>query len=127
MENKEIKQRFVDKKNGLEYIRVGDYFIPNLRVTTQLNNTKLGKYGRMRLRYLKEHRKAEYLILLMEDKLGEHLREIDITATNRYQLLLKQFAEKENITEELKVKDQLEWVSKMNNLSLIHISEPTRH
>lgn len=70
----------------------------------------------MRLRYLKEHRKAEYLILLMEDKLGEHLREIDITATNRYQLLLKQFAEKENITEELKVKDQLEWVSKMNNI-----------
>jgi len=116
MENKEIKQRFVDEKNGLEYIRVGDYFIPNLRVTTQLNNTKLGKYGRMRLRYLKEHRKAEYLILLMEDKLGEHLREIDITATNRYQLLLKQFAEKENITEELKVKDQLEWVSKMNNI-----------
>ena len=98
MENKEIKQRFVDEKNELEYIRVGDYFIANLRVTTQLNNTKLGKYGRMRLRYLKEHRKAEYLILLMEDKLGEHLREIDITATNRYQLLLKEFAEKENIT-----------------------------
>ena len=116
MKNKEIKQRFIDEKNGLEYIRVGDYFIPNLKVTTQLNNTKLGEYRRMRLRYLKEYRKAEYLILLMEDKLSEHLIEIDITATNRYKILLKQLTEKENITEELKVKDQLGWVSKMNNI-----------
>ena len=56
----------------------------------------------MRLNYLKTQKKAEYSILLMEDKLSEHLQEIDKTATNRYNLLMKQFAEQENITEELK-------------------------
>ena len=70
----------------------------------------------MRLNYLKTQKKAEYSILLMEDKLSEHLREIDETATARYNLLMKQFAERENITEELKANNQLEWVAKMNSI-----------
>ena len=55
----------------------------------------------------------------MDDKLSEHLQEIDVTATNRYNLLMKQFAERENITEELKEKDQMKWVGLMNNISNI--------
>lgn len=71
---------------------------------------------KMRLHYLKTQKKAEYTILLMEDKLSEHLHDIDNTATNRYKLLMKQFAEQENITEELKATNQLEWVCKINSI-----------
>ena len=70
----------------------------------------------MRLHYLKTQKKAEYTILLTEDKLNKHLQEIDKTATNRYNLLMKQLAEQENITEELKAINQLEWVGKMNSI-----------
>ena len=99
----------------IDYRKCGDYYIPNL-VISNTKNFKLGKYGKMRLNYLKTQKKAEYSILLMEDKLSEHLQEIDKTATNRYNLLMKQFAEQENITEELKAINQLEWVGKMNSI-----------
>lgn len=99
----------------IDYRKCGDYFIPNL-VISNTNNFKLGKYGKIRLNYLKAQKKAEYTILLIEDKLSEHLQEIDETATNRYQLLMKQFAEQENVTEELKTTNQLEWVAKMNSI-----------
>ena len=99
----------------IDYRKCGDYYIPNL-VISNTKNFKLGKYGKMRLNYLKTQKKAEYTILLMEDKLSEHLQEIDKTVTNRYNLLMKQFAEQENITEELKAINQLEWVGKMNSI-----------
>lgn len=99
----------------IDYRKCGDYYIPNL-VISNTKNYELGKYGRMRLNYLKTQKKAEYTILLMEDKLSEHLQEIDKTATNRYNLLMKQLAEQENITEELKAKNQLEWVGKINSI-----------
>ena len=98
----------------IDYRKCGDYYIPNL-VISNTKNFKLGKYGKMRLNYLKTEKKAEYTILLMDDKLSEHLQEIDETATARYNLLMKQFAEQENITEELKANNQLEWVKLMNN------------
>ena len=97
----------------LEYTKVGDYYIPNL-IAPNMKAFKIGKYGRMRLRYLKENKKAEYTVLLIENKLQEHLMEIDKTANARFELLMKQFAEKENITEELKATNQMEWVGKMN-------------
>ena len=99
----------------LEYIKMGDYYIPNL-VAPNMKGFKIGKYGRMRLRYLKENKKAEYTILLIENKLQAHLMEIDKTANARFELLMKQFAERENITEELKATNQMEWVGKMNGI-----------
>ena len=99
----------------IDYRKCGDYYIPNL-VISNTKSFKLGKYGKMRLHYLKTQKKAEYTILLMEDKLSKHLQDIDNTATNRYKLLMRQFAEQENITEELKATNQLEWVSKMNSI-----------
>ena len=101
---------------NIEYTKQGDYYIPNI---IALENTKgfiLSKYGRMRLRYLKEHKKAEYTILLMNNKLQSHLIEIDKTANKRFNLLMQQFAKQENITEELKINNQMEWVAKMNNI-----------
>lgn len=81
-----------------------------------MKNFEIGKYGKLRLKYLKEHKKAEYTILLMDNKLQKHLMEIDKIANERFDLLMKQFSQKENITEELKAKDQLKWVGLMNNI-----------
>ena len=100
----------------LEYRKCGDYYIPNLVAPENMKNFKIGKYGNLRLRYLKEHKKAEYTILLMDNKLQKHLMDIDTTAKERFDLLMKQFAEKENITEELKATNQMEWVCRMNNI-----------
>ena len=100
----------------LEYRKCGDYNIPNLVAPENMKNFKIGKYGNLRLRYLKEHKKAEYTILLMDNKLQKHLMDIDKTANERFDLLMKQFAEQENITEELKVTNQMEWVCRMNNI-----------
>ena len=99
----------------ITYQRVGDFYIPNLTVAkSKYSDYKLGKYGRMRARYLKEHKKAEYTILLIDGKLDEHLYNTDIECKKRFELLMKQFTERENITEELKATNQLGWVQKMN-------------
>ena len=70
----------------------------------------------MRARYLRENKKAEYSIMMIDNTLQNHLIEVDETAKARFDLLIKQFAEKENITEELKARNQLEWVAQMNNI-----------
>lgn len=116
MENKELKDRFIDERTGIEYILHGDYYLPNLTDTASVSFSELGRYGRMRLRYLKQYKRAEYTILWANNKLRNHLKEIDKTANERLNLLIKQLAEKENITEELKANNQLEWVGKMNNI-----------
>lgn len=116
MENTELKERFIDEKTGIEYIRKGDYYFPNLIDSASVKANELGKYGKLRLKYLLEHKKIEYTILWIENKLRSHLLEIDRIANERFYLLMKQFAEQENITEELKANNQLEWVSSMNNI-----------
>lgn len=100
----------------IEYTKVGDYYLQNLVAPSNMKNFEIGKYGKLRLKYLKEHKKAEYTILLMDNKLQKHLMEIDKIANERFDLLMKQFAQKENITEELKAKDQLKLVGLMNNI-----------
>ena len=94
----------------LEYRKCGDYFIPNIVSPNNIKNFRLGKYGRLRLNYLKTNKKAEYMILQMENKLQKHLMDVDITATKRVNAIVKELDKKENVTEELKAKDQLEWV-----------------
>ena len=100
----------------IEYTKVGNYYLPNLVAPENMKNFKIGKYGKLRLNYLKENKRAEYTILLMDNKLQKHLMDIDKTANERFELLMKQFAEKENITEELKASNQMEWVRRMNNI-----------
>ena len=101
----------------IEYSKVGDYYLPNLVAPENMKNFKIGKYGKLRLNYLKENKRAEYTILLMDNKLQKHLMDIDKTANKRFKLLMKQFAEQENITtEELKATNQMEWGCRMNNI-----------
>ena len=77
-----------------------------------IKNFRLGKYGRLRLNYLGTNKKAEYMILQMENKLQKHLMDVDIIATKRVNAIVKALAKKENVTEELKSNNQLEWVRK---------------
>lgn len=114
-ENGNLKERFVDSKTGIEYVLQGDYYIPNIVASENTKNFRLGKYGRLRLNYLKTNKKAEYMILQMENQLQKHLMDVDITATKRINAIVKELAKKENITEELKANNQLEWVKMMNN------------
>lgn len=111
-ENGNLKEKFVDSKTGIEYVLQGDYYIPNIVAPENIKNFRLGKYGRLRLNYLKANKKAEYMILQMENKLQKHLMDVDVTNTKRVSAIVKELAKKENVTEELKANNQLEWVRK---------------
>lgn len=89
-------------------------YIPNLVMPEQEKIT-LNKYGRMRLNYLKENKKAEYSIMLMDGTLNSHLKEIQETTTERVEKIIKQLKEKSNLTEDMKNADMLYWVGMMNN------------
>lgn len=102
----------------ITYHKEGDYFVPNLYLEKEdyKNDYIIGKYGHLRLEYLKNHKKAEYTIMFMNKTLRKHLVDTDIQCTKQFELLMKQFAEREHITEELKANNQIEWVQKMNNI-----------
>lgn len=116
MENVELKERFIDERTGIEYIRCGNYYLPNLVMPKENTNYQIGKYGRMKLNYLKNHKKAEYLNLLIDCKLNRYLHEINIACNERINAIISQLAKQENITEELKATNQMEWVQAMNNI-----------
>ena len=109
MENTEIKEN----KYGIEYTKVGDYYIPNLVLEKEKIN--LNKYGRARLNFLKQNRKAEYTIMFINGTLNNHLKEIQETAQERIDIIIEQLKKQNNITVEMKNTDQLYWVSMMNN------------
>ena len=100
---------------GGTYRRVGDYFIPNL-VLPKSTNYPIGKYGRIRQTFLKNHHYVFYTNLVMNGKLNKHLAEIDKCCNERMELLCNAMAEQEGVTEELKASDQMEWVCRMNNI-----------
>ena len=100
---------------GGSYTMVGGYRLPNL-IAGEPRQLFIGKYGRMRRRYLKEHRPVLYTNLLTTGKLDRHLAEIDEACEKQMELLIKQMAQREGITEELKASDQLEWVRCMNSI-----------
>ena len=115
MENIELKEKFIDEKTGIEYTRKGDYYIPNLTLPKQ-EKINLNKYGRMRLKYLKEHKKADYMTMLMDGTLNLHLKEIQEKAETRVEQIINQLKEKSNLTEDMKNTDQLYWVGTMNSI-----------
>ena len=98
----------------LSYVQQEEYFIPKL--CFEAENPSIGKYGLLRKRYLKEHKRGWYTSLLLTGKLDEHLAEIDRTCTERVELIMNQLARREGVTEALKAADQMEWVRRMNNI-----------
>ena len=100
---------------GGTYTQVGDYLLPNLILPEQ-QDQPLGVWGQRHARYLKQHHKIIYMNLLTSGKLNDYLVDIENQAENLFLQLVKQLAESENITEELKAKEQMEWVAQMNNV-----------
>ncbi len=100
---------------GGTYRQAGDYFIPNLTLP-DTRNYQIGKYGRIRRTYLKEHRKVLYTNLVVEGKLFEHLAENDQSWNKRMEIIVSAMAKQENVTEALKAADQMEWVHRMNSI-----------
>ena len=100
---------------NLTYHRKGDYFFPNLILEPE-QPVQLGKYGRMRKEYLREHRSGTYSELLLEGRLNRHLAEVEETAYDYFDRLTSQMAKEENVTEALKAENQMEWVQRMNNI-----------
>ena len=98
-------------KNKLTYTKVGDYYIPNLTIKP---SPPIGKYGRMRRDYLRNHRPALYNRLILRGNLGEHCVEVNEAIENRLDVLIPQIAESAGVTEKLKETDQMKWVGLMN-------------
>lgn len=103
------------ERNGGTYRQVGDYLLPNLTID-ESEQQQIGKYGLMQKRYLKEHRPALYTNLLTTGKLDQHLDEIDQACEERMELLKRQIAKQERVTETLKAAGQMEWVRRMNSI-----------
>ena len=110
-----MEKYIYNEQNGLWYELQGDYYIPCL-VLDEEDTQPIGMWGRKHLRYIKEHRPVLHTTLLLSGKLNSHLAEIDNRTTEMYDLLMKQLAEKEGITEQLKAQDQMAWVWAMNSI-----------
>ena len=100
---------------GGTYTMQGDYRLPNL-IVEEIDTRTIGVWGQRRLHYLKYHRKVLYYNLLTAGKLHSHLLDIEEQAQGLFSQLVKEHAEKEGITEQLKAIDQMKWVQKMNNI-----------
>ena len=100
---------------GGTYTQVGDYFLPDL-IIGETEHPAIGKYGRMRKRYLKEHRPILFSNLLLSGKLDQHLAETDRTCVDRIEGLTRKMADREGVSEALKAADQFEWVRRMNSI-----------
>ncbi len=111
-------ERYIyDESNGLWYELAGDYYLPSLLSSENKNET--GIWGEKRFEFIKQHKKSFYATLLMTDKFNDYLADIDRRANDMYNTLIKQLAEKENITEKLKEENQMLWEQKMDNIKLI--------
>ena len=111
----ELPKIKIDKRTGIEYHLEGDYYIPNLVMPKQEKIT-LNKYGRIRLNYLKEYKKADYTIMLMNGTLNTHIKEIQETADNRAQQIISELKVKSDLTEDMKNTDMFYWVGTKNSI-----------
>lgn len=102
-----------DKSNGLWYELHGDYYLPCLTVP---ESKPVGVWGRRYRNYLKKHRNQIYTAMLLNGTLEDHVAEIDRQAEEMFDRLIKQMAEQEGVTEQLKARDQMEWVRQMNSI-----------
>ena len=104
-----------NKNNGLWYELQGDYYLPCLKLPEE-EQAYIGIWGQRHLRYLKEHRRVRYANLLTSGKLNSYLVDIDRQAEEMFEQLVKQMAEREGVTEQLKAADSMEWVRKLNSI-----------
>ena len=109
-----MKKHIYEESNRLSYTMHGDYYLPDLAVNEE--EPTYGKYGTLRRQFLKEHRPIRYQNLLLSGKLTAHLNQIDQEVTEQVEVLMKQMAEKQGVTEQVKMQDQMKWVGLMNGI-----------
>ena len=107
-----LKERITE--NGIDYVLVGDYYIPDLKLPEE--SRPIGRYGRLHREYLKQEHPARYSSLILTGKLWTYLADLNEQAEERLDLIMEQMKADEGVTEELKAKNQLEWVGRMNNI-----------
>ena len=105
------------KKDPISYSRYGDYLIPSLILDNGKVTPKIGRYGRLRLKFLKEEMKPVYTKMLMDDTLTDYLLEVDARATDMENMLINEMKKYQNIDEKLKEEDQMKWVGAMNMIA----------
>lgn len=110
-----MENRIYDEKNGLWYEKQGDYYLPCLELPEEEQNS-IGIWGQRHLRYIKQHKRVFYANLLTSCKLSSYLADVDEQAEDMFSRLVKELAEKENITEKLKAENQMLWVQRMNSI-----------
>ena len=109
-------KKTIFEEMGGTYIRHGDYFIPRLTLPDEEKGKVIGVWGQRHLRYLKEHKRFVYLNLMASGRLNEYLANVDEQAENMFSRLVKEYADRQGVTERLKAENQLEWVGRMNNI-----------
>ncbi len=110
-----MKAQSFFEQNGGTYMQVGDYYIPDLK-DEEPGHYSIGKYGRMRKRYLQAHRPILFSELTLSGKLYQHLAETDHACKERVELIIWQMEGREGVTEALKAVDQIEWIRRMNSI-----------
>lgn len=110
---KEMKEKIYDARTGMEYILIGDYYLPALKVP---RTRPVGRWGMLHKAYLKLRKPAYYQRLLLNGKLDAVLADVEEQAAERYEVLIEQMSQRESISEKLKEENQMEWVSRMRNL-----------
>ncbi len=111
-----MKKHFTDEKTGISYTLQGDYYLPDLVLPTEEEYANIGVWGMRHKRFLKENHRVLYTNLMTSGKLTAYLDEVERQATSLFLRLVKELAEKENVTENLKATDQMAWVQRMNNI-----------
>ena len=111
-----MEKHIYNPQTGISYTLQGDYYLPDLALPEEENTPEIGLWGQRHLRYIKQHRKVLYLNLLTTGTLYNHLADIDKQADEMFSRLVKQMAECEGVTEQLKADNQIEWVGRMNNI-----------
>ena len=111
-----MEKHIYNEQTGISYTLHGDYYLPDLALPEEERGVEIGVWGQRHLRYIKQHRKVLYLNLLTSGKLNGHLADIDKQAEDMLSRLVKQMAERECVTEQLKADNQMEWVARMNNI-----------
>ena len=110
-----MEKRIYNEQTGISYTLQGDYYLPDLALPEQ-EDKPIGLWGQRHLRYIKQYHKVRYTSLLTGGKLNGYLADIDKHAEDMFFRLVKQMAEREDVTEKLKADNQMEWVALMNNI-----------
>lgn len=110
-----MKNCITDERTGISYTLVGDVYIPNL-VSTD-TSYEIGRWGKQHKEYIKQNKPVFYSMLVTQCKLNSYLHDIDVRASEMYENLVKQLAEQEGVTEQLKANDMMAWVQAINNIS----------